>query len=187
MSTFRLPDYLGGHPVELRTHVIDGPETRVDVQVIHPEAQTVVNLLFGSLIQVKPPLPPEPAADGTFVTVESEGLKVYAYSRRAAIHASMYPDLLPEYRWWWHDNGDWVTWALVCAEGDPVVQIPDPAKDAPTLPYAIKDSDGACIEVEGAPSGRTRLSVPCDSPWLLGWQIRVLGTALLRRASEVGA
>jgi hypothetical protein len=86
------------------------------------------------------PVPEEPTVDGTFVAVESEGVKTYAFSRRSAVRAAMFPDALPEYCWWWHDDTDWISWKEICAKGKPVILTPAVQANPVKLPWSL----GSC-------------------------------------------
>lgn len=71
-----------------------------------PGATVTVEILSG----------PEPA-DGSWVTVptEIEGRQPYVFSRND--EASPYD----EYRWWFHEDGDWVAWTDVEKRGEVTV------------------------------------------------------------------
>lgn len=184
MTTYRLPDALGGAEVEITSE----PGQRLASFRIPGTNMGIITLAHSLLVEVKPPLPPEPTVDGTFVTVESEGPKVYAYSRRGAVRMSMHPDLLPEYCWWWHDDTSWVSWAQVCAEGDPVVRVPDPAADAPELPWHTTDSEGTSVCVQSTRPGWTFIETSNGGGvWLTPDDMRTLAAVLLRRTAEVAS
>lgn len=135
MTLYVLPD---GIKVEEDTD--PGLVRGVGVWVIHP-AYGSIAVERDKLTEVPPPRP-EPAQDGSFVTVQSEGVKEWAFSRREAVRRSMYPDYPAASCWWWHDNGEWVSWRDILGMGDPKRWCPDPAVDAPALPWTSPSCNG---------------------------------------------
>lgn len=73
MTTYRLPDWLGGHGCSI---IADHGNGRVDVRLL--DWGIVVELERTSLTEVKPPLPPEPPSGGAAASNET----VWLHSHR---------------------------------------------------------------------------------------------------------
>lgn len=129
MTTYRLPDWLGGHKCQALN---ENSSQGVLVEIDQYEGQRII-VPRDLLAEVKPPLPPQPEY-GEFVACGTDG------------------NLLPIYRRWmdpdgWSDvsdrNSHSVPWAQVCevsqnrAYRNPIRLIADPADDAPPLPWTL--------------------------------------------------
>lgn len=137
MTTYLLPEWLGGAEVELLS---SSNETYANVRVpTTTGAPQLITLDRCNLVEVKPAVA-EPTTDGTVAVLRSIGSSPYAFTRSAKVRAEEMPDRPAEYRWWWHDNGEWVTWEYIVNLGEPEVLIPDPAADALAFPAELGTS-----------------------------------------------
>lgn len=128
---------------------------------------------------------PEPTADGTFVTVRSEGTKTYAFSRREAINASMFPERPAEYCWWWHDGNSWLRWEDVLRHGDPVELVVDPADSAPELPWQMFDDPARYhLRISRSDTGQVEIHPSLHSAFLDAAECVTVAAVLLRAARE---
>lgn len=131
MSTYRLPDALGGAEVEICGTSFDS-SLRVDIDLPglgrFPFPQRL-------LVEVKPPLPPEPEAGAAVVVRNADGT-AHNIFQRDDVNAD--------------DAGNWfgagirrgTTWENLHASGRSIIRlVPDPAADAPPLPAVLGTSD----------------------------------------------
>lgn len=138
-TKYRLPDRLGGHVVKL-LHGMARDDDRI---LVEDEVLGCFELpdewrRNGMLTEVVPPLPPEPPVGGFWACGTDS-------------------NLLPFFRRWeegWLDVGggsEYVTWADIVersrrrAKRDPVQLVPDPAADAPELPYYLYGDQGETV------------------------------------------
>lgn len=133
MTTYRLPDWLGGH----KCRSVNEGDKEVLVEIDQYESHRII-VPRDLLTEVKPPLPPEPE-DGY---VGRAGRFVWERDDRAEQQGEAGPG-----KHWWRPGDDRTyTWEAVHeintnAGADLVRLVADPADDAPELPWAIVDGE----------------------------------------------
>jgi len=154
-SRYRLPDWLGGAPVA-RILLADSGDPKVTVLVATEDTFATVGLDRAQLVEVHPPLPPEP--ENGFLGIAG----TMVWERRDSNSNPEHPG-----RWFTPGHGAAYKWREVCdtlsrEQLDPLVRlIPGPTARAPELPYEIRDqgmtllkairsADGAILEIPTA-------------------------------------
>lgn len=111
MTTYRLPDVLGGAEFELSHH------TRSSGMAYGRAAGLTVAVPFDVLVEVEPPLPPEPP-DGSVVWVDNpSACRVFERDGSRRIDAN-------GRHWWVGGRERPMTWVDVCSYGTPVRLVP---------------------------------------------------------------
>jgi hypothetical protein len=141
---YRLPDSLGGHEVYVVPPCPGASPPMIGCEaaalVAFPGTTRRMIMPEEWLTEVEPPLPPEPE-DGTDLRVGEA-----VFSRR-----DDWSETNGEYRWYStlvsHGPYDWRR-INELYEGEWVRLVPDPAVDAPPLPYSLTRDDREIIRVE---------------------------------------
>jgi hypothetical protein len=185
MTTYRLPEALGGGEVEI---VPDPSATHppmtgyVRVVIESAEESFPIDLPFSVLTKVERPLPPEPPP-GSVVLVGADAddpLSGYVYRH---YHGA----------WAVPGEEDFTTWAGVCKLGIPVRLVPDPFAEPVELPWRANGRGtglSASIEVgNGAMAGAVyvRLVTPSAAPIQIGIPAREMARALWAAADAAEA
>lgn len=166
MTLYKLPDWLGGHKCQALNENGQG----VLVEIDQYEGQRII-VPRDLLTEVKPPLPPEPP-DGT----------VYGNGADAWIRCDG-PEVDQPGRWWLTGSDVPDRWAdhvgpLVSKPGWRRY-VPDPADDAPELPWRLKDHAGNTVaRVERSDANKDRLFVDLCNAHLKRDQVREVAAVL---------
>jgi hypothetical protein len=178
VTTFRLPDWLGGAEVEL----LDSSNSLyANVRVTDTAGATqLITLDRSNLVEV--PLPPEPSNHAAIITHGPVPIVMQRVDQRHADDGA---------HWFGAGNVTPMTWAQVCEFYTPTVLVPDPAAGAPALPWRGNDGSGGgelIVQSDRLLSGgftefggsRAQTVARLDAV-----KLRELAGALLRRAAEV--
>lgn len=184
MTTYRLPEALGGGEVEVEIVPDPSVTRRTDngflrVLIKTDEESFPIALPFSVLTEVERPLPPEPPP-GSVVLVGADAddpLSGYVYRH---YHGA----------WAVPGEEDFTTWAGVCKLGIPVRLVPDPFAEPVELPWRANGRGtglSASIEVgNGAMAGAVyvRLVTPNAGPIQVGIPAREMARALWTAAGR---
>ncbi len=171
MTTYRLPDDLGGWPVETsgptgnRTVIADGPHKGV-----------VLAFPRSGLVAVAPPLPDEPPVGSVVRALMSGEDEPWMFERTPAIGGTT--------GWYTTSDETPYEWADLCKCGTPVLLVPDPVRDAPELPYEHTDVDGDRARIELTASGARLTCQGTDGQIVAVFVDRAFALAALRATTK---
>lgn len=183
VTRYQLPDALGGMVLPEDTggqrEVLTDGTTAVWLLRFDIPGVGRVRVQKEALVEVKPPLPPEPPR-GAVIKV-GEAL-FHHHLRESAVG------------WVNLRTDSWTTWEALHRRNDgvPVLLVPDPLADAPELPWVRNVSAGQLnVGVSGQDTrvvvGVTDQHDDRASVWIDPLTARRMGLALLRAAAEQGA
>lgn len=169
MTQYKLPDQLGGGEVDAVEYDKDG-----QTWIWFPIGEWMMHCRSDALTKVEPPLPPEPPI-GT-VMLDKDG-DVWQRDNETS-----------DYGWVGTAVPARVPWECLNAKYGPLTRlVPDPADDAPALPWECDDEDGDELRIE--PTSRTDLAAFIKTTRagvrLTAADARLAAAALLRAAREV--
>lgn len=131
MTRYKLPDRFGGEEGQIIDRMPNGGTPIVATLMTHVPLQLddgkVLYVDRSDLIEIEPTMAEPP--NGTTVLIKHLGgtePRLYAFTRIDGAYETLYGGD-SKFRWYWHDNGEWVTWENVCRHHDPIVLIEDPA------------------------------------------------------------
>ncbi len=172
MTTYKLPEWLGGHECSLHEHDEVREVSVVDLR--EPDGTWTFRLTVPHrlLTEVVPPLPPEP---------DALAVKVRDHVFVVDVAGGQLVDLCPGPC---HDPLDWRELCALAEEWDaPIVPlVPDPVASAPELPFEVKDFDLDYARVS-VHEGKVAISAP-TSAHLEPDDAEQFAAAVLRAARE---
>lgn len=180
---YRLPDVLGGMVLPEDTGGILDIQHGDEVWLLRFDIPGVgvVRVQREALVEVAPPLPPEPP-DWTVVGIRQSSGNYLVLQRQPVITVEDSAWFIAgDHKCERHD------WAEVCAFGPPVLLVPDPLTDAPALPwYGAPASSTRRLTVKKASTSDAVAQVEVGESFVAvnAETARQFGLALLRAASE---
>lgn len=137
MTTYRLPDALGGAKVEIvpNPSAVHPPmSSHVRVLVETDDESFPIDVPRSALVEVEPPPPPEPPVFSV-VVVESAYAMPIAFCR--------YPE-----GWAETTSVAYCDWAKVCSYGTPTRYVPNPFAEPVELPWVVHSPAGTRLLVK---------------------------------------
>lgn len=138
MTSYRLPDWLGGHEVDILGVRGDGDRIcRPRTDDIQNDERVEIHIHPDLLVEIKPPLPEEPPSGGAAATTYS----VYVRCAKGWFDAFASDDPIRFKTWEWlnHEHPEIRPLAF------------DPVANAPELPYVLADESDDRITVSTGP------------------------------------
>jgi hypothetical protein len=131
MTTYKLPEWLGGHECDLKD--LNKSDGFARVRFVLNGHEVWIDIDYMQLVKVAPPLPPEPPVGAVML----DGADV-AWQRIRDDGSVLH----------WRHDGERRDWAEMAAAGPLTLLVPDPAADAgETFSYA-KDGNEASFSAD---------------------------------------